>query len=129
VIQALNECGDEASVTIVSMQPTSARQGQLAMLQTVRLSLRCDYVTLCRFLSLVYQREELMWVAEVDVKCEVSGGNREGYGVRRADLMIQIPHSIHDGLLPESRPLTAMSGGSAPLNLDSFDISDTVASY
>jgi Tfp pilus assembly protein PilO len=129
VIQALNECGDEASVTIVSMQPMSARQGQLAMLQTVRLSLRCDYVTLCRFLSLVYQRDELMWVAEVDVKCEVSGGNREGYGVRRADLMIQIPHSIHDGLLPESRPLTAMSGGSAPLNLDSFDISDNVVSY
>ena len=129
VIQALNECSEEASVTIVSMQPTAARQGRLAMLQTVRLSLRCDYVTLCRFLSLVYQRNELIWVAEVDLKCEVSGGNREGYGVRRADLILQIPHSIHDGFVPESQSLTAMSGGLAPLTLDPFVISANVVSY
>lgn len=100
-VQILSQCATQANASVLSMQPTASKQGSLTTLQTAKISLCCDYQSLCQFLSLLHKSGEIIWVTELDVKCEVRTGKQSGYGVQRADMTIQIPHSILESILQQ----------------------------
>lgn len=98
-LQTITDCANRSNTTIISMQPAPSRQGELSMIQTARVSLRCDYASLCKFLSLLHASGEPVWVAEIEIKCGSGEGSLPGYGVRKADLTFHIPHSLRTELL------------------------------
>jgi hypothetical protein len=120
-IQIISECASQADASILSLQPTNSRQGSLSVMQNIRLHLRCDYGSLCQFLNLLHNRDAVVWVTELDVKCEVRSGSSTGYGVQKVELTLQVPHSIREDLLKEVP--TSVSVADTPANQKSETVS------
>ena len=113
-IQVISECASQANASVLSLQPTNSRQGALSTIQDIRLHLRCNYPSLCQFLANLHSRDDIVWVTELDAKCEVRSGNLTGYGIQKVELTLQVPHSIRkDVLQPLPHALSVASSQAA----------------
>lgn len=100
-LQTLSECANRTNTTIISLNPSPPRQAEYSMIQTAKLSLRCDYSSLCEFLSSLHSSGSPIWVVEIDINCGKGDAGLPGYGVRRAELTVHLLHSIHPELLEQ----------------------------
>ncbi len=92
VFKTLSDAARQASVEIAFLQPAGVRTAPLAELQFVKMRVKCSYGNLCRFLSVIHDSPQYLWVHGIELSSERSAdsGNVE---VRQAEIWLALPHA------------------------------------
>lgn len=99
LMATVSDAARTAQAEVLSLQPTSTQTGKTAAIQTVRLRLRCDHASLCRFLAQLASGPGAVWVAAVEVQSEpLAGPGGDRGGIRRAELTLRVPHAAEKTL-------------------------------
>lgn len=93
LLAVVSEAAEASHAEILSLQPVSDRSAAEAAVQRLRLRLRCDHASLCRFLAALDDRPLPVWVARVELQSDKLDLTGRGGGIRYADLLLHVPHA------------------------------------
>ncbi|WP_164103651.1 type 4a pilus biogenesis protein PilO [Candidatus Laterigemmans baculatus] len=93
LIATISAAARAAGAEILALQPLQNRGADDAATQQLRLRLRCDHASLCRFLAELDRGTVAVWVAGVELRAEPVDVLGRGGGLRQAELTLRIPHA------------------------------------